>query len=168
MSEDAGVGRGRWAEFQGAGQPDDETKVDRLLEDLRRHGADAAFIVSKGRERYEEDSLEGRLLRNAAERVLINVATVAERLPESFTHSHPGVDWRGLQRMRNLVAHHYDKVASGVMWSALTHRIPNLLVTLELNDRAKIVDTFGTLDWDGTYDPRADRRSGDEESGIVE
>lgn len=135
MSEDAGVGKGRWAEFQGPAKPDAEIKVDRWLEDLRLHGADAAFIVSKGRERYEEDSLEGRLLRNAAERVLINVATVAERLPENFTASHPGVDWRGLQRMRNLVAHHYDKVASGVMWSALTDRIPTLLATLGLNDQ---------------------------------
>ncbi|MBK8459209.1 MAG: DUF86 domain-containing protein [Micropruina sp.] len=135
MNEDAGVGKGRWAESRGPGKPHADTKVDRWLEDLRQHGADAAFIVSKGRHSYEQDSLEGRLLRNAAERVLINVATVAARLPESFTAGHPGVDWRGLQRMRNLVAHHYDKVASGVMWSALTDRIPDLLVTLGLEDR---------------------------------
>lgn len=134
MSEDAGVGKGRWAEFQDQARREAEIKVDRWLEDLRQHGADAAFIVSKGRQLYEEDSLEGRLLRNAAERVLINVATVAERLPQNFTARHPGIDWRGLQRMRNLVAHHCDNVASRVMWSALTDRIPALLVTLGLGD----------------------------------
>ena len=37
--------------------------------------------------------------------------------------------------MRNLVAHHYGKVASGLMWSALTDRVPTLLVTLGLTDQ---------------------------------
>lgn len=86
----------------------------------------------QGLEQYDEDSLEGRLLRNAAERVLINVATVAERLPESYTGRYPGVDWSGLRRMRNLVAHHYDKVDSGAMWAALTRRIPDLISELDL------------------------------------
>ena len=132
MSDDGGASRRRWSEFQFPGEPVDGTKVERWLDDLRRHGADAAYIVSKGRERYEEDSLEGRLLRNASERVLINVATVAERLPESYKARYPSVDWRGLQRMRNLVAHHYDKVESAAMWSALERRIPDLLATLGL------------------------------------
>lgn len=89
----------------------------------------------EGRERYEEDSLEGRLLRNASERVLINVATVAERLPESYKAGHPSVDWRGLQRMRNLVARHYDNVESAAVWSALQRRIPDLLATLALAEQ---------------------------------
>ena len=135
MSDDGAVGRGRWAEFQSPGEPESDSKVERWLDDLRRHGADAAYIVGKGRERYEEDILEGRLLRNASERVLINVATVAERLPKSYKAGFPSVDWRGLQRMRNLVAHHYDKVESAAMWSALQHRIPDLLATLGLAEQ---------------------------------
>ena len=100
--------KGRWAEFQAPGESSEPraSKVDRWLDDLDRHAADAAFIVSKGRDRYDEESLEGRLLRNAAERVLINVATVAERLPDAFKARYPDVDWRGLKLMRNLVAHH--------------------------------------------------------------
>lgn len=124
--------KGRWAEFQAPGESSEPraSKVDRWLDDLDRHAADAAFIVSKGRDRYDEESLEGRLLRNAAERVLINVATVAERLPDAFKARYPDVDWRGLKLMRNLVAHHYDKVQGGVMWTALEHRIPELLTSL--------------------------------------
>ena len=135
MSEVGRPSRGRWAQFQRPDELDGVTKVERWLDDLRQHGADAAYIVSKGRERYEEGSLEGRLLRNASERVLINVATVAERLPESYKAGHPSVDWRGLQRMRNLVAHHNDKVESTAMWSALQHRIPALLATLALAEQ---------------------------------
>ena len=37
------------------------------------------------------------------------------------------VDWAGINRMRNLVAHHYDKVNDDLLWQALTVRIPALL-----------------------------------------
>ena len=47
----------------GPGQAGRRNQGRPVVEDLRPHGADAAFIVSKGRERYEEASLEGRLLR---------------------------------------------------------------------------------------------------------
>ena len=35
-------------------------------------------------------------------------------------------------------------------------------------EQAKIVESFGTLDWDDTYDYKADRRSRDEGPGILE
>ena len=35
-------------------------------------------------------------------------------------------------------------------------------------EQAKIVESFGTLDWDETYDCKADRRSRDGRSGILE
>lgn len=35
-------------------------------------------------------------------------------------------------------------------------------------ERAKIVDSFGTLDWDASYDHKADRRTRDLRSGAVE
>lgn len=35
-------------------------------------------------------------------------------------------------------------------------------------EQAKIVESFGTLDWDETYDYKADRRSRDERPGIPE
>lgn len=35
-------------------------------------------------------------------------------------------------------------------------------------EQAKIVESFGTLDWDETYDYKADRRRRDERSGIPE
>jgi uncharacterized protein with HEPN domain len=42
------------------------------------------------------------------------------------------VDWTGISRMRNLVAHHYDKVNDDLLWQALTVRIPKLLRELDL------------------------------------
>jgi uncharacterized protein with HEPN domain len=105
-------------------------KVGRLLADLGLIAGDAAHLVAGGRERYLEDSADGRLRRNAGERVLIKVATVVERLPDGFKEQYPGVDWVAISRMRNLVAHHYEKVNHDLMWAALAWRIPALIENL--------------------------------------
>jgi uncharacterized protein with HEPN domain len=76
--------------------------------------------------------MERAMLRNAGERILVKTATVAEKLPDEFTAQRPGVDWTGINRMRNLVAHHSDKVNDDLLWQALTVRIPNLVRELGL------------------------------------
>lgn len=60
------------------------------------------------------------------ERILIKVATLAQKLPQGFKGRYPGVDWQGLNRMRNLVAYHGDKVSHDLVWAALSVRIPDL------------------------------------------
>jgi uncharacterized protein with HEPN domain len=75
--------------------------------------------------------MEGTLLRNAGERILIKAATVAEKLPDAFKTQHPEVDWVGINRMRNLEAHD-AKVNDDLLWQALTVRIPALLTELGL------------------------------------
>jgi len=107
-----------------------DDRVQRRLEDLARIGAEAAYLVGKGQAAYLADTMEGALLRNAGERILIKAATVAEKLPDDYRGRHPEVDWAGINRMRNLVAHHYDKVNDDLLWTALTTRIPALLTEL--------------------------------------
>jgi uncharacterized protein with HEPN domain len=109
-----------------------EDRVRRRLDDLAQFGAEAAYLADKGREAYLADTMDGAMLRNAGERILIKIATVVEKLPDEFQAQHPGVDWTGINRMRNLVAHHYDKVNDDLLWQALTVRIPNLVRELGL------------------------------------
>ena len=104
-----------------------EDRVQRRLNDLTRFGAEAGYLSDKGREAYLADTMDGAMLRNAGERILIKIATVAEKLPDDFKVQHTRVDWAGISRMRNLVAHHYDKVNDDLLWQALTVRIPNLV-----------------------------------------
>lgn len=106
-------------------------RVERRLADLAQFVREAEFLVAKGRSAYLADSMEGALLRNAGELILIKVATVAEKLPADFKDGHPDIDWRGINRMRNLVAHHYDRVSHDLAWAALAVRIPDLGVRLE-------------------------------------
>ena len=107
-------------------------RVLRRLEDLARIGAEAAYLVGKGRTAYLADTMEGAMLRNAGERILMKAAIVAEKLPDDYKDRHPGVDWAGINRMRNLEAHADDKVNDDLLWQALTVRIPALLTELGL------------------------------------
>lgn len=109
-----------------------QDRIERRLGDLARFGAEAAYLVGKGQGAYLADTMEGALLRDAGERILIKVATVAEKLPDEFKAQHAGIDWVGIARMRNLVAHHYDKVNDDLLWAALAVRIPNLMTELGL------------------------------------
>ena len=109
-----------------------DERVQRRLEDLAQIGAEAAYLVGKGRHAYLADDMEGALLRDAGERILIKAATVAEKLPNDFTAEHPEVDWAGINRMRNLEAHHDDKVNDDLLWTALAVRIPRLVTDLGL------------------------------------
>jgi uncharacterized protein with HEPN domain len=109
-----------------------DDRVQRRLKDLARIGAEAAYLVGKGQTAYLADTMEGALLRNAGERILIKAATVAEKLPDDYRCRHPDVDWAGINRMRNLVAHHYDKVNDDLLWTTLTVRIPRLMIDLGL------------------------------------
>jgi len=109
-----------------------DDRVQRRLEDLARIGAEAAYLVGKGRTAYLADTMEGAMLRNAGERILMKAAIVAEKLPDDYKDRHPGVDWAGINRMRNLQAHADDKVNDDLLWQALTVRIPALLTELGL------------------------------------
>lgn len=109
-----------------------DERVRRRLQDLAEFAADAAYTVGLGLDAYLEDSPYGRVLRNNGRHILIQVATVVEKLPETFTSEFPGVDWVAIGRMRNLIAHHYDQVNDRLVYSALATRIPELSATLGL------------------------------------
>ncbi|MFD6893210.1 DUF86 domain-containing protein [Rhodococcus sp. NPDC060086] len=54
------------------------------------------------------------------------MATVVEKLPDAYKAAHPDVEWSAIGRMRNLIAHHYDKVNDRLVYTTLATRIPDL------------------------------------------
>ena len=112
------------------GDDPEAARIQRRLEDLVAFGADAAYTVGLGIEAYLADGPHGRILRHSGRHILIQVATVAEKLPAEFKDAHTSVDWVALTRMRNLIAHHYDKVHDRLVFSALERRVPALLAAL--------------------------------------
>ncbi|WP_307816107.1 HepT-like ribonuclease domain-containing protein [Myceligenerans indicum] len=57
-----------------------------------------------------------------------------QKLPATYKDAHEGVDWLGISRMRNLIAHHYDRVDDRLVFSALASRIPELLDSLGISE----------------------------------
>jgi len=101
-------------------------RIQRHLSDLARMGRLAAGIVSKGQEAYLEDSLDGQILRAAGREQVVEVATVVERVPDSFKAQFPAIEWVKIQRMRNMVAD-AGPMHDDFVWETLRTRIPGLL-----------------------------------------
>lgn len=64
---------------------------------------------------------------------MILVATVVEKLPDSFKDARGDIEWVAIARMRHLIAHQYDRVDDRLVFSALASRIPDLLRRLGLD-----------------------------------
>lgn len=110
----------------------DDGRTERRLRDLVEFASDAAYTVSLGIDAYRADTRDARLLRNSGRHILIQVATVVEKLPADYKAAHPDVDWVAIRRLRNLIAHRYDKVDDRLVFSTLTGRIPDLVRQLGL------------------------------------
>ncbi|MFD2026743.1 DUF86 domain-containing protein [Promicromonospora aerolata] len=100
------------------------------MTDLARFGEQARQLVAEGREAYLAQTFDGQRSRGFGEHIILNIATVAERLPEQFKEQHPDVGWPALKGMRNLIAHVHDGVDDKLVWRALEHRVPRMLQQL--------------------------------------
>ncbi len=105
-------------------------KVGRYLADLARFGEQARQLVSEGYDAYMAQTFDGERSRGFGEHIVLNIATVAERLPEWFKAEHPDVGWPALKGMRNLIAHVYDGVDDELVWRALEKRVPQMIAEL--------------------------------------
>ena len=109
-----------------------DDKLTRRLSDLLGFACDAAFTVSLGLDAYLEDSPMGRVLRNNGRHILIEIATVVEKLPQAYKQQHEEVEWLHITKMRNLIAHYYDGVEDRLVFTALAERVPELIARLGL------------------------------------
>lgn len=89
---------------------DDAACLEHRLADLAGFASDAAYTVSLGLDAYLDASPNGRVLRNNGRHIIVQIATVVEKLPQSFKDAHPDIEWVQIARMRHLIAHHYDNV----------------------------------------------------------
>lgn len=75
---------------------------------------------------------EADLMRQAAVvRQLEIIGEATKRLSKEFRVSHPGVPWRKIAGMRDLLIHAYDYVDLDEVWNTVTTSIPALISQLE-------------------------------------
>ena len=75
----------------------------------------------------DEDSLAADA--KTLKAVLADFAIIGEaatHLPPEVTESHPGVPWRSMRAMRNLVIHAYFHVEPVIVWETIQNDLPGL------------------------------------------
>lgn len=92
------------------------------LDDLLAYAQDAAEIVDQGRPRFQAD----RLLRLAAEAVLIHLGEAAGRVGPELAADHPGLGLKGAVATRHVLAHGCDIVDHAVVWTTMVDDVPRL------------------------------------------
>lgn len=66
------------------------------------------------------------IYRNAAALCILQIGELVGKLTEDFRAAHPGVPWRQIKAMRNIVAHSYGTIDPEVTWEVMTEDIPAL------------------------------------------
>ena len=74
---------------------------------------------------------ENYVLRRTAEHALLIVSEAVKALSPAFTDHHPGVDWRAVRNIGNVLRHDYFEVDTKVLWRVVTERLPELKPVIE-------------------------------------
>ncbi len=93
------------------------------LEALVTYCDEAAALVERGRQAYEEDVL----LQRAAEAIFNRIGdTIRSRLPGAFLEAFPAQPWRTIVGMRVRMAHIYAENDHSIIWKTLVRDVPRL------------------------------------------
>ena len=111
-------------------RPYDPEQTRRRLGDLTKFAAQSAEIVSDGRAAFHTE--QAWMTRAAATYLIIEIATVCEKLHSRVRDHFPDVPWRRIAGMRNIAAHAYDEVNDEVVWDVLAVFVPRLARDLGL------------------------------------
>lgn len=95
-------------------------RTRKALEDLVRFAASARALIQRGKSEYDADET----LRLAAEAIASRIGEAVVRLDPSLVSDHPEIPFREARDMRNLVAHHYDRIDADIVWETLRHDLP--------------------------------------------
>ncbi len=74
---------------------------------------------------------KNKVLRYAAERLLLIVGEAAKQVSPQFRNKHPEIPWEIFIRFRNILAHEYGESLLTRVWLAATESVPELLAALE-------------------------------------
>ena len=100
---------------------------------------DGILAFTRGITRDEFDANEQ--LQAAVMFKLVILGEAASKVPHAIRAQFPGIAWREVVGMRNIVAHGYFNVRVDIVWTAITDEIPAIMT--ELGD-------IGALNDDGT------------------
>lgn len=98
-----------------------DSRTKRHLQDFLDFADAGRRLVARGRKAYDDDEM----LRLAAEAILHRIGEAVARLDDDFVRAHPGIAWRRMKGMRNLLAHDYGAIDNHILWNALESNLPH-------------------------------------------
>ena len=131
---DDASGRSQEKSFRARSRPGGDVqppKIDltaQVVDDLRELNDDARLIVDRGRDHFLGDS--GRLVRHAADGIIVKVHELCDRLPQEFKDARPDVPWDEIRGTRNRIGHNYRTTDYQIIWNTLAEDVPALIAAL--------------------------------------
>ncbi|CAN5345764.1 hypothetical protein BH09ACT1_BH09ACT1_11800 [soil metagenome] len=99
-----------------------------LVESMVQLASDANLIVGQGHPYFDSD--DGRLVRHAADAIVIKFHDLCERLSPAVRERHPTIPWRDIKGMRNRLGHQYRSNDYNLIWNTLATDIPTVVAEL--------------------------------------
>lgn len=65
------------------------------------------------------------------------IGEATKRIPEEFKQQHPGVPWKEMSAIRNILIHEYEDVDTAILWDTATQDIPSLKEKIQ-----QLIDTL--------------------------
>jgi len=98
------------------------------IEDILEASKDVdLFIGNLNREEF----LLGKKTIAATSRCFEIIGEAVKKLPEPWTSSEPGIPWKSIAGLRDMLAHGYFKVDDSVIWDSATSHLPSLVAACE-------------------------------------
>ncbi len=78
-----------------------------------------------------EEFADSELIRAAVEREIEIIGEAAKNISDKTKVDYPGMDWKGIAGMRDIVAHAYRNVKAEELWETATSDVSTLIEKLE-------------------------------------
>ena len=95
--------------------------VERLRDILEAIERIERYAV-RGRTAFEQDELIQVWVVNH----LQIIGEAARTLSSTFKEQHPGIPWRQMSAMRNILVHQYFAIDTEIVWEVVEHDLPDL------------------------------------------
>lgn len=104
---------------------------------LRHVRGEVEYLIEASRDVTPEAFARDETLRRAFVRSVEIVGEATKKIPEEMRARYPGVEWRGMARMRDRLVHGYFGVDCELVWDVVTRKIPALKEQIEQILRAE-------------------------------